>query len=90
MPDGPEQLEERARAGEWLRPGDAARLLGFSRSTMLRRIDDGTVGWRLHAGGHQRRVNPVDVLRLLEAARSDRRGQMSEKEERPGPEASGA
>jgi excisionase family DNA binding protein len=83
MADGPERLEARVRAGEWLRPGDAARLLGFSRSTMLRRIDDGTVGYRMHAGGHQRRVNPEDVLRLLEASRAEHRSEMTAKEETP-------
>lgn len=83
MPDGPEQLEARVRAGEWLRPGDAARLLGLSRSTMLRRLDDKTVGWRLHPGGKQRRVNPVDVIRLLDQSRAEHRGEMPRKNEAP-------
>lgn len=84
MADSPEQakaqlragLEARARAGEWLRPGDAAKLLDVSRSTMLRRLDDGTVGWRMHAGGHQRRCNPEDVLRELGKSRTERHGEM--------------
>ncbi|GIE29942.1 hypothetical protein Ait01nite_029870 [Actinoplanes italicus] len=75
MADQPD-LEARARAGEWLRPGDAAQLLGIGRTTMHRRLEDGTIGWRLHAGGHQRRVNPADVIRLLEQARAEHRGEM--------------
>jgi excisionase family DNA binding protein len=86
MADRPD-LEARARAGEWLRPGDAAQLLDIGRTTMHRRLEDGTIGWRLHAGGNQRRVNPEDLLRALEKSRADRRGEMPDPGHEKAPEA---
>ncbi|GGN86476.1 hypothetical protein GCM10010112_68110 [Actinoplanes lobatus] len=86
MADGPD-LEARVRGGEWLRPGQAAQLLGTSRATLSRRLEDGTIGWRLNASGKQRLCDPRDLIRLLEQSREDRRGSMPDLETRlrPGP-----
>jgi excisionase family DNA binding protein len=70
----PSELERRLDAGEWLSPGQVASLLGTSRSTVTRRINDGTLRYRRRAAGIQRVCNPEDVRRLLDAAREVRGG----------------
>lgn len=67
-------LEERVRAGEWLRIGDAAKVLDVSRSKVDLMMRAGTVGHRREPGSKYRQANPQDVLRLLEEARRERRG----------------
>jgi excisionase family DNA binding protein len=74
------ELEARARAGEWLRPGQAADLLGLSRATVSRRLDDGEIGWRYNGTGKQRLCNPEDLIRLLNRSREEHRGPMPEPE----------
>jgi hypothetical protein len=63
------------RAGAWLRTGDAAKVLGISRSkvdTLMRR---GTVGYRLEPGSTYRLCNPADVIKLLDDSRREVRGE---------------
>ena len=68
-----DDLEHRARGGEWLRPGDVAVLLGVDRRTVDRmlRADPPTLRYRVKSGtGRHREVHPEDVLRELEARRT--------------------
>jgi excisionase family DNA binding protein len=67
-------LEQRLEAGEWLLPGDAAKLLGLSRSTVTRYIRDGAIGHKRKPGSRYRLANPLDVRRLLEESRIEHRG----------------
>lgn len=64
----PEQLEQALHDGEWLRPGDAAIVLGCSRKTVDRMLkpDPPLMRWRHRPGvGQYREVHPKDVLREL-------------------------
>jgi Helix-turn-helix domain len=72
MVDTPAALERRLDAGEWLRPGEVAVLLGWSRSTVTNRINDGTIAHRWK--GKQRVCKPQDVRRLLDKSREEHRG----------------
>lgn len=70
------EIEQRLRAGgdeAWLRPGEVAALLGVGRTKVHDLLTNGTIGYKVKAGGIQRRCNPADVLRLLEDARRERR-----------------
>lgn len=67
-------LERQARAGQWLRMGDAAQLLGVSRTKMHTLVESGAVAHRLPPGGRWRRCDPHDLLRLLDDSRRERRG----------------
>lgn len=57
-----DDLLTRLAAGEWLRPGAAAYLLGVDRRTAHNMINDGRLGWGWHGGGKQKVINP-DSLR---------------------------
>jgi len=70
--DAPERLEERMLAGQWLLPGEAAKLLGIGRTSVHRKIVDGEIGHRVINGW--RRCNPADVGRLLAEYREEHRG----------------
>lgn len=74
-PDERAALEKRVEAGEWLRVGDAAKVLGIGRTKMHTLVSQGTVGHRLEPGSRYRQVNPKDIRRLLEEARRERRGE---------------
>lgn len=57
-------VEQRVRAGEWLRPGDAAVLLGVDRRTVDRMLRAGVMRYRVKPGtGRHREVHPEDLLR---------------------------
>jgi hypothetical protein len=68
MAHDPAKLEQRLNAGEWLRPGAVAALLGLSRNTAHRMLVAGKIGYRLTPGGY-RECDPADVRRLLDARR---------------------
>lgn len=73
MASTPEEIERRLDAGEWLRPGDVAILLGVSRKTVDRMLPDQspTMRWRRKPGtGRHREVHPEDVRRELDARRN--------------------
>ncbi len=72
-----DELRRAVEAGEWLRTGDVAILLGLSRATAIRRIDSGQIRWRLQPGGKQRFCDPADLLRLVEEAEKPQRGPMT-------------
>lgn len=65
-------LERRVRAGEWLKTGSVAKLLGIGRTKAHTLITKGVIRHRITAGGVQRLANPEDVLRLLEESRQIR------------------
>lgn len=67
MAETVEDLERRLRAGAWLRPGDVARVLDASRSTVVRMLtaDPPLIRWRTKPGSRHRECHPEDVLRLL-------------------------
>lgn len=73
-------IERRLNAGEWLRPGEVASLLGVARSTVdayLRepeRGGQGLIRYRRRGGGIQRLCHPDDVRKLLGEARRVRGG----------------
>lgn len=67
-----EDLERRLAAGEWLRPGDVARLLGVARTSVVRMLnaDPPQIRYRLKPGtGRHRECHPDDVRRELDARR---------------------
>lgn len=71
-------LERRARAGEWLKTGAVATLLGMGRTKVHTLVKGGIIGHRKIPGAPQkpqRECNPVDVLRLLEERRRAYRGE---------------
>lgn len=67
------EIERRLDAGEWLRPGDAGVLFGRNRFTVAYWLRKGLIRYRRTPGG-QRECNPVDVRRLLDEYRTERRG----------------
>lgn len=77
----PEQraaLEERVRTGEWLRVGDAAKVLNIGRTKMHTLASRGVVGYRVEAGSQYRQINPQDILKLLTESRTELRGPSGE------------
>ena len=66
-------LESRVRAGEWLKSGSVATLLGVGRTKVHTLLTSGVIGYRRVPGGVQRTCNPVDVLRLLEEGQQEHR-----------------
>jgi excisionase family DNA binding protein len=73
----PEQrsaLEKRVKAGEWLRVGDAAKVLGVGRTKMHTLVTNGVIGYRTEPGSRYRLCNPKDISKLLADAREERRG----------------
>lgn len=67
--DDPATLERRLDAGDWLRTGEVAALLGVSRGTIHNWVKAGTIGHKRKGGGIQRVCNPEDVRRLLNQSR---------------------
>lgn len=61
-------LERRLDAGEWLRTGEVAALLGQGRTTVHRTLAGGDIRFRRTVGG-QRHCNPEDVRRVLDRTR---------------------
>ena len=71
-------LERRVRAGEWLKTGKVAILLGMGRTKVHTLVTSGVIGHRKVPGAPkkpQRECNPADVLRLLEERRREIRGE---------------
>ncbi|MEU7170276.1 hypothetical protein ABZ949_02145 [Micromonospora tulbaghiae] len=65
-------LERRVRAGEWLKTGSVAKLLGMGRTKVHTLLASGEIGYRLLPGAAvkpQRECDPADVLRLLDQRR---------------------
>lgn len=62
------ELRQRVAAGEWLRTGDVAVLLGVSRSTAHRMVTTRKIAYRRKPGGKQRFLDPADVRKLLDEA----------------------
>lgn len=71
------ELERRVRAGEWLKTGAVAKLLGIGRTKAHALVTKGVIRHRVMAGGVQRLANPEDVIRLLEESREVRGGDAS-------------
>lgn len=69
----PAAIERRLDAGEWLRLGDIAVLLGVSRTTAHRLFARGQIAYRKTPGG-LRYGDPADVRRLLAESRRVQRG----------------
>lgn len=72
--DDPATLERRLDAGDWLRTGEVAALLGISRGTVHNRVKAGEIRHKRKGGGIQRVCNPADVRRLLDESRQVRGG----------------
>lgn len=63
-----EDLERALTAGEWLRPADVARVLGVSKSTVVRMLTatPPQLRYRLKSGtGRHREIHPDDVRAAL-------------------------
>lgn len=76
VPLTPDQIEARLNEGQWLIPGHVARLLGISRSTVVRMLTDEPpkIGSRLRGlSNDQRECDPADVRRLLAKRRDSYR-----------------
>ena len=57
---------ERLTNGEWLPAGEAARLLGVSRWSVMRWMRQGKLTYRQdHPGNNFRTINPDDLTALL-------------------------
>lgn len=70
-PDEQAALEKRVEAGEWLRIGDAAKVLGISRSKLDLLLRASKIGYRLEPGSKYRKCNPADIKRLLAESRQE-------------------
>lgn len=68
-------LEKRVRAGEWLRIGDAAKVLDVGRTKMHTLASRGAIGYRTEPGSRYRLCKPEDIIKLLDDARQERRGE---------------
>lgn len=77
MPRSRDQLLAAVEAGEWLRAGDVAIVLGIGRTSAHRLLSSGELGWKLKPGGKQRQADPADVRRLLTEAEQVHRGETS-------------
>ncbi|WP_162959241.1 hypothetical protein [Micromonospora tulbaghiae] len=68
-----EELEARLDRGDWLLPGEVAKLLGIDRTTVIRAYlnpDPPRIRYRRRAGaGGYRECHPDDVRRELNARR---------------------
>jgi excisionase family DNA binding protein len=74
-PDVQAALEKRVEAGEWLRVGDAAKVLGVGRTKMHMLVSEGKIGYRFEPGSKYRQCNPADIKRLLDDSRKEVRGE---------------
>ena len=74
MPRSRDELRAAVDAGEWLRGGDVAIVLGRGRTTVHRLFESGELGWKFMPGGKQRHADPADVRRLLAEAEQVHRG----------------
>lgn len=74
MPRDRDQLRQAVKAGEWLRVGDLATVLGVSASTAHRLLNSGEIEFKYKPGGKQRMASPADVGRLLEESERTHRG----------------
>lgn len=70
-PDERASLEQRVMAGEWLRVGDAAKVLGIGRTKMHTLVSRGAISYRLEPGSRYRQVNPADIKKLLDESRQE-------------------
>lgn len=71
-PEEVADLERRVRAGEWLKTGAVATLLGMGRTKVHTLVKAGVIGHRKIPGAPQkpqRECNPADVLKLLDERR---------------------
>jgi hypothetical protein len=66
------ELERRLRAGEWLTPGEVAKLLGLSRTKVHYLIVDGVIGAANKPHSAHRTCDPAHVLRELAQLRASR------------------
>ncbi len=55
----------KSNKGEYITPTEAARILGLSRPTIYRMMDDGTLAYIQVAGVNKRKIKRSDVERLL-------------------------
>lgn len=73
-----EQVEQRLRQGEWLQSGEAAKLLGRDRKTVIRWIVAGRTpsGQRLRhrVNGSYRECHPEDLAAVLASTREIHEG----------------
>lgn len=65
------ELERLARAGEWLKAGAVAKLLGVSRTKAHTLLRDGKIRSKRLAGGTHRLARPEDVIAVLEKSREE-------------------
>ncbi|MFD6565429.1 GIY-YIG nuclease family protein [Micromonospora profundi] len=75
----PDEIEQKVRRGEWITPGQAAKLFGLGRTKIHSLITAGVIGHRKLPGAAQqpqRECNPADVLRLLAEHRRTYRGEV--------------
>ncbi|MFI5938098.1 hypothetical protein [Actinoplanes sp. NPDC051494] len=68
-----ETLRARLRAGDWLRVGDVAKVLGIGRTKAHTLMTKGVIGYKLEAGGKYRQANPADVLKMLSESETEYR-----------------
>lgn len=80
-------LTKRLLAGEWLRTGQAAKVLDISRSKVDLMIRAGSIGYRNEPGSRYRQCNPRDIRKLLDDAQQERRGDSEVPAEVPAQEA---
>jgi hypothetical protein len=66
------ELERRLKAGEWLTPGQVAKLLDLSRSKIHNMLTAGDIGTARKRGSEHRVCDPADVTRELAGLREDR------------------
>ncbi len=62
-----EDLRRRLDAGDWLTPGEVAKLLGVGRTKMHEMLKAGTIRWTTKPASRHRICNPADVRRELDA-----------------------
>lgn len=70
-----EDIEGRLSAGEWLRPGEVAALVGASRSTVHRWLAEGRLRYRSRPFSGHRTCDPQDVRTLLAESRREHGGE---------------
>lgn len=64
-------IERRLDAGEWLRPGEVAIVLGVDRRTIDRMLRSNLLRYRIRPGvGRYRETHPADVRRELDKRRA--------------------